>query len=101
MRRGIAVAIKTPLHFQRGDPHRQRHLVDTAVTGYAANAIRHVNAVIKVDKVRQVMNAPPVAPLRQLSTTGASMASLVNSWEWQVMQVAMGGIPAKPAVSTD
>lgn len=69
MRRWIAVAIKAPLHFQRLDPHRQRHLVDTAVTGYAANAIRQVDAVIKVDKVRQVMNASPMKSGNSLAPT--------------------------------
>jgi hypothetical protein len=31
---------------------------------------------------------------------GSSIAALVQIWEWQVMQVAIGGNPARGLIST-
>jgi hypothetical protein len=37
----------------------------------------------------------------RLLRTGASICALVHIWEWQVMQVSVGGNPAKRAFSTE
>ena len=41
----------------------QRHLVDAPVAGLAADALLHVDAVVEVDEVRQVVHAHPVQRL--------------------------------------
>ena len=55
-----AMAGYTPLHLKRGYLPDQRHSVYRAVTGRATDSLVHVNAVIEVDEVRQVVNAVPL-----------------------------------------
>ena len=54
------VALDAPLHLQGILLEHQRHLIDTPVTRLAPHALLHVNAVIEVDEVRQVVHARPV-----------------------------------------
>jgi hypothetical protein len=55
----IAMAFQTPLHLQRADLHHKRHLIDAPVTGRASNAFTHVNAVVEINKIGQIMHACP------------------------------------------
>ena len=48
----VAMAIETPLHSQRLGLKHERHLIDLAVAGRAANTLIHVNAVIEIYEIR-------------------------------------------------
>src|SRR3546814_4044648 len=50
---------QAPLHFQRAGAPGQRHLVDTTMARRTADALVDVDAVIKIDKVRKIVNALP------------------------------------------
>src|SRR5205814_1453025 len=54
-----AVAVQAPLHVKRRRLPGQRHLIDAAMAGGAADAFLHVNTVIEVDEVRKVVDAVP------------------------------------------
>ena len=53
------MALETPLHEQGLCLPRQRHLVHPSMTGDAADTFLHVNAMIKVGEVGQVVHSPP------------------------------------------
>src|SRR5438477_2335220 len=53
---GISVAVQAPFHQQRRHLVGKRHLVDTAMTRRTADAFVNVNAVIEIDKTRQVID---------------------------------------------
>ena len=57
------MAVEAPLHLQRRLLQHQRHAIDAAVAGLAADALLHVNAVVEVDEVRQVVHADPAQRL--------------------------------------
>ena len=59
VRLGVAVAVEAPLHGQRLDLLHRRHLVHPAVAGVAAHALVHVDGVVEVDEVGEVMDARP------------------------------------------
>ena len=59
----VAVAVEAPLHLQRVLLQHQRHLVDAPVAGLAADALLHVDAVVEVDEVGQVVHARPLQRL--------------------------------------
>ena len=54
------MAVQAPLHLERIFLIHQWHLVDSAVATGASDALVHVNLVIEVDVVRQVVDADPV-----------------------------------------
>jgi len=56
---GLAMALEAPFHVQRIFRPHHRHLIDRPMTGRAANAFFHVDAVIEIDKIGQVMNPCP------------------------------------------
>src|SRR5262249_17975228 len=56
----VAMTFEAPLHLQRRYLIRQRHQVDSPVTGGATNAFVDVNAVIEIDEVRQIVHSSPV-----------------------------------------
>lgn len=56
----LAVAFQTPLHLERGDLPRERHLIYTPVTGRAADAFFDMNAVIEISEIGEVVNARPL-----------------------------------------
>src|SRR5687767_4173898 len=56
---GGAMAVDAPLHLQGVFLQGQRHLIDPAMTGLASHALFHVDAVIEIDKVGQVVDADP------------------------------------------
>ena len=53
------MAFQAPLHLQRRRLKHDRHLIDSTVTGRTTDAFVHVNAVIEVSVVRQVVNSDP------------------------------------------
>ena len=57
------MAVEAPFHLQRRFLDHQRHAIDAAVAGFAADALAYVNAVIEVHEVRQVVDAHPVERL--------------------------------------
>src|SRR5262245_46400750 len=57
---GMTVAIETPVHVEGLRLPRQWHFVDPSVTGLAAHALVNVNAVIKVNEVRRVIDSNPL-----------------------------------------
>src|SRR5262249_47920445 len=56
----VAMTFEAPLHLQRRYLIRQRHQVDSSVTGRATYAFVDVNAVIEIDEVRQIVHSSPV-----------------------------------------
>src|SRR5689334_13433989 len=56
----VAVAIETPPHLQGRLLVNQRHPIDPAVTRGAPDSLVHVNAVVEVHEVRQIVDAPPL-----------------------------------------
>ena len=56
----IAVAVEAPFHLQRLLLPHQRHPVDPAVARRAADALVHVDAVVEVDEVGQIVDARPL-----------------------------------------
>lgn len=65
---GMTMAIKTPSHVKRVALPSQRHLADGAVTGRAADALRHMDAVIEVDEIGKIVHAIPFNGLAGSST---------------------------------
>ena len=54
------MASQAPLHLQGFRLVHQRHLVDRAVTGVAADTLGDVNAVIEINEVRELVDARPL-----------------------------------------
>ena len=67
----------------------QRHLVDAAMAGHAADALGDVDVVAEEHIVRQLRDAGPLDRLvvGKAFRTGSSIDALVQICEWQVMQV--------------
>ena len=57
---GRAVATEAPFHVQRVLAPRERHVADRPVARHAAHAFFDVNAVIEINKIRQVVDAHPL-----------------------------------------
>lgn len=57
---GLAMTGKAPLHLKRFGLPRQRHQINSPVTGRASYAFINVDAVIEIDEVGQVMHARPL-----------------------------------------
>ena len=57
--RRIAVAVETPLHRHRLDLGDDLHLINSAMAGNATDAASDVNTVVKVNEVREIVNAFP------------------------------------------
>ena len=55
----LAVAVEAPAHRQRRYLVNARHVLDMAVTSRAAYASMHVNCVVEVNEIRQVVNTIP------------------------------------------
>src|SRR5262249_18376875 len=55
-----------PLHLQRALLPGERHAIDAAVASRAADALVHVNAVIEVDELGEVMDPRPLDGLPAL-----------------------------------
>jgi hypothetical protein len=53
------MAVETPLHLQGIPLNRQWHLIDTAMTRFASHAFFHMDAVIEVHEVRQIVHPDP------------------------------------------
>ncbi len=98
-----AMASQAPFHLQRCLLVHERHLVDGAVAGIAADAFGDVNAVIEKDEIRKLVYARPLQGLPGTITgaDGLEELSVGPYFEWQLMQVLVGGMPAKLEVSTE
>jgi len=59
----FTVTIKAELHVQALRLPHKGHLVYLAVAAHAANSLTHMNAMIEIDEVGDVMNAVPVEGL--------------------------------------
>ena len=96
------MAIKAETHREWLGPIGQRHLIDSAVAGLAADALGDVDVVAKIHVVRQLRHARPCDRLvfGKALPDRLQHRRVVQIWEWQVMQVAVGGKPACGAVST-
>jgi len=57
---GISVTFQTPLHIERVLAPHERHLVNSAVTGGAADAFMDMNAVVEINEVGQVVHPRPL-----------------------------------------
>jgi len=55
----LTVTVQAPFHRQAVLAPGERHLVNLSVTGHAPHTLVEMNAVIKVNKVRQIVNADP------------------------------------------
>lgn len=53
------MAAQTPAHRQISDAHDACHLIDAPMTSRAIDPGLHVNAVVEVDEVRNIVNAFP------------------------------------------
>ena len=56
----LAMTLETPLHLQRRCRERDRHFIDSAVTRRTTDAFVHVNTVIEISVIRQIVNADPL-----------------------------------------
>ena len=81
---GISVAIDAPLHEERAGLEDERHLIDGAVARGAANALVHVNAMVEIGKLREIVNplpcdwrTGPIAGSHGFQTRGADPDLLV------------------------
>jgi hypothetical protein len=54
------MTLQAPLHLQRRRLIRNRHVIDSSVAGRTADAFVHVNAVIEVCVIRQIVYANPL-----------------------------------------
>ena len=63
-----AVAFEAPVHIERVFPPRERHRVDSAVTGGATNALVDMNAVIEINEAGKVMDPGPLNRLAGAKT---------------------------------
>ncbi len=64
---GVAVAIQTPVHLQRFGFYSEGHLINPPMTGFTTNTLFHMNGVVEIDKVGQIMNSNPLQGLVILS----------------------------------
>ena len=62
------MTFQTPLHLERLGLINDRHLVDPSVTRRTSDAFFHVNAVIEVSEIRQVVDSDPFDRLATLKT---------------------------------
>src|SRR5690606_11958616 len=60
----LAMAIETPGHVQRFGLGHHRHLVNPTVTGFAADTLAHMDGVIEVDMICEIVDANPGQRLR-------------------------------------
>ncbi len=63
---------ETPLHRKRRDARGQRHFIDGAMAGLAADPFGDVNAMVEINEVRQLVQALPSqgALAREASMSG-------------------------------
>src|SRR5947207_15648325 len=55
----LPMAIETPTHLKVARFPSERHLVHLAVAGRAADAFVHMDAMVEVNVIRQIVNADP------------------------------------------
>lgn len=62
------MTLQAPFHLERGCLRNHRHLIDPPVAGRTPDALVHMNRVIEVRKVRQVVDPNPFQRLARLET---------------------------------
>ena len=97
-----AMAFETPFHVKCVRLPCERHLIELAMTRRAADALADVDAVVKKNKIRRVIDAIPAQRCSASETFahGPSIGASFQICEWQVMQVSVDGMPAKADFST-
>ena len=70
VRGGIAMAVEAPLHRQRRGLSHQRHALDFAVTGRAADALCDVDAMIEIDVSRAACSPGANGSVRRMRGSG-------------------------------
>ena len=63
-----AVTLQTPLHLQRRSLINNRHLVDASVTRRTTDTFFHVNTVVEVNVIRQIVDTYPFERLAGAKT---------------------------------
>jgi hypothetical protein len=66
---GFAMTFQAPFHIQRIFPPHERHAVHRTVTGSAADAFVHVNAMIEINELRQIVHPRPFDGLTRAKTS--------------------------------
>ena len=61
------MAFQTPVHLQRFGFQREGHLIDPSMAGFTTNALFHMNGVVEIDKIGQIMHSNPLQGLVILS----------------------------------
>jgi hypothetical protein len=56
----LAMTLDAPFHVERRDLIRERHQINSSVTRRAADSFVHVNAVIEINEVGQIVNPRPL-----------------------------------------
>ena len=56
----MPVTVQTPLHLQRCHLPSQGHQIHSSMAGGATDALVHVDAVVKVDKIGKIVNSRPL-----------------------------------------
>src|SRR5713226_8276185 len=72
----VAMTLEAPFHVERSNLISQRHEVNATVTGRAANTLVHVNAVIEISEVREVVHPGPLDRL----TRSPALADRLQVW---------------------
>ena len=57
---GATVTAQTPLHLQRTSLVSDGHLIDPTMAGGATHALIHMNAVVEISLVREIVNPNPL-----------------------------------------
>lgn len=55
----LPMAVETPPHLERMDLPHERHEIDLAMAGRAADPFLHMDAVIEIDEIRQLVDSIP------------------------------------------
>src|SRR5689334_6070534 len=71
-----AMALETPVHIQRVLAAHERHSIHPAVAGHTTDSFVHVNAVVEINKSREIVHA---RPLNRFSGTKA-LAHRFQHW---------------------
>jgi len=71
-----AMTLETPVHIQRVLAPHERHPIHPAVAGHTTDSFVHVNAVVEINKSRQIVDT---RPLNRFSGTKA-LAHGFQNW---------------------
>ena len=72
----VAMAPEAPFHRERLGLPGERHFVDAAVAGLAANSFMDVNTVVEIDEIREIVDARPF----DRSARAVALANRCERW---------------------